>query len=51
VSTRFRAGVVNELQLVIDASTLPLLLMVLTGRLASRERAALIYLIEENRCL
>jgi hypothetical protein len=36
---------------VIDASTLPLLLMVLTGWLASRERDALIYLIEENRCL
>jgi hypothetical protein len=36
---------------VIDASTLPLLLMVLTGWLASRERDALVYLIEENRCL
>jgi hypothetical protein len=36
---------------VIDDSTLPRLLMVLTGWLASRERDALIYLIEENRCL
>jgi hypothetical protein len=36
---------------VIDASGLQLLLMALTGWLARREREALAYLIEENRCL
>ena len=35
----------------LDASTLQLLLMVLTGWLARRERAIVVYLIEENRCL
>ena len=35
----------------IDASALQLLLMELTGWLARREREALVYLIEENRCL
>jgi hypothetical protein len=36
---------------VIDAPALQLLLMALTGWLARREREALAYLIEENRCL
>jgi hypothetical protein len=36
---------------VIDASAFQLLLMELTGWLARREREALVYLIEENRCL
>jgi putative transposase len=36
---------------VIDASAFQLLLMVLTGWLARRERELLFYLIEENRCL
>ena len=40
-----------KLQPVIDASTLPFLLMALTGWLARREREALAYLIDENRCL
>jgi hypothetical protein len=36
---------------VIDASAFKLLLMVLTGWLARREREIVDYLIEENRCL
>jgi hypothetical protein len=36
---------------VIDASAFQLLLMVLTGWLARREREVVDYLIEENRCL
>jgi hypothetical protein len=36
---------------VIDASVFQLLLMVLTGWLARREREVVDYLIEENRCL
>jgi len=36
---------------VIDASALQLLLMVVTGWLARREREIIVYLIEENRCL
>jgi transposase InsO family protein len=36
---------------VIDASALQLVLMVLTGWLARREREVVVYLIEENRCL
>jgi transposase InsO family protein len=36
---------------VIDASALQLLLTVLTGWLARREREVVVYLIEENRCL
>ena len=35
----------------IDASALQVLLMVLTGWLARRERELIFYLIEENRCL
>ena len=35
----------------IDASALQLLLTVLTGWLARREREVVVYLIEENRCL
>jgi hypothetical protein len=36
---------------VIDASAFQLLLMVVTGWLARREREVILYLIEENRCL
>jgi putative transposase len=36
---------------VIDASAFQLLLMVVTGWLAQREREVVVYLIEENRCL
>jgi putative transposase len=36
---------------VIDASAFQLLLMVVTGWLARREREVMVYLIEENRCL
>jgi len=36
---------------VINASSFQLLLMVLTGWLARREREVVVYLIEENRCL
>ena len=35
----------------IDASAFQLLLMVVTGWLARREREVIVYLIEENRCL
>jgi hypothetical protein len=36
---------------VIHASAFQLLLMVVTGWLARREREVIVYLIEENRCL
>ena len=35
----------------IDASAFQLLLMVMTGWLARREREVVVYLIEENQCL
>jgi hypothetical protein len=40
-----------NLPLVIDLSTIQMLLMVLTGWLDRREREALAYLVEENRLL